>query len=625
MTKPVGASYSLQFAHARSAAIQRRATSRRPMARLLTTIALLIAVATASPSFSAPLPQKDPAAYSNREVFIVADSSWDVVLQWVPVAIWTVPAPPHTKVPPLIRSRIQRYPFLIYHREGADGFDADSIIHFLQQYHPDRVTVIGSPPQELLNLIASYPSTAIGAGLRPSQVRVVAPVRYLSYWRTVSVIVYTEWDYEVALQASVFASLINAPLVIGRPRFPVTSPHGQPSVPPSLDLGKASMICVGEVRPGIRCTEKLSVAELQRRYVRAAASRYIVLVNPNDLNIGKDGSFQPEKSSMPIMTTFSGLSLAAPALAASRHAFLLPVSLEANDCGPYTGTSNTAFLLADAAVDSAIRRLFRGVPPSYLAVVASPAAVPYWNECSNSGTGAADWKYGSLDNEDPRSRVGRIYSVTTSDASAYVARALFYNTLMNNAYTAAQLTGLAIAAPGFPADQVNAETIRTKTSAAGYTTLCFTGSGSSAQPTCDIYTNIAPADYAQRQFISFADHGSPTGWDGMLDSSDISWLDLPYTFSLACRTNDFFGGGSATFGPHWIRKGGLSYQASIPVTDGNDWELRAVQTLTGATRPSLGLIATQLILRTDYNSEVKRMYVFLGDPAVVPRSKEVSW
>jgi hypothetical protein len=619
MMKIVGTSYSLRPAHGRSRVAEPCGGSGGRTARLLIGTSFLLAVAAPS-VFSALPPEKDPAAYSKREVFIVADSRWDVVLSWVSVAIWTT-----SPVPPV--SRVRQHPLLIYHREQGDRFDADSVIHFLQKYHPDRVTLIGSPPSELLQLIASFPSVAVGAGLRPSQVRVVAPDSYPSYWRRLGAVVYTERDYGVALQASVFASLIDAPLVIAPRRFPGAPPHEPAEFPPGLDLERMPVICVGEVQKGIRCTQKLSIAELQRLYVRTAASRYIVLVNPNDLGFGKEGLYQPEKSGFPIETTFSGLSLAAPALASARHALLVPIPLEANDCGPYEGTSNSAFLRADAGLENVLHRLFlsRHASPSYLAVVGSPQAIPYWSECGNSGTGAADWKYGSLDDEEPLLHVGRVYSVTTSDASAYVARALFYKAVLDGTYAATEFTGLAIAAPGFAADQVNAETIRTKTSAGGYATLCFTATGSSAQPTCDIYTNVGAADYAKRLFTSFADHGSAGGWAGTLASGDIPWLDLPYTFSLACQTNNFFGGGSGTFGPHWIRKGGLSYHASIPSTDGYDWELHAARALTGASRPSLGQIATQLIRRTDYNSEVKRMYVFLGDPAVVPRSKEVSW
>jgi parallel beta-helix repeat protein len=261
----------------------------------------------------------------------------------------------------------------------------------------------------------------------------------------------------------------------------------------------------------------------------------------------------------------------------------------------------------------------------YLTIVASPKAIQYWGDCGNIGKGSADWKYGSLDNTNPLLHVGRIYSITTSDVSSYMARAIFYDELLNNIYEVNEYTGMSIAAPNFAQDQINAQEIKNKTSASGYDTICFTWHGSSAQPACDAYINIQSEDYQNKQFVSFADHGSSTLWGGTLSSSEIPWLDIPYTFSLACLTNNFWGGKGLTFGPTWIRKGGISYHASIPGTNGYYWELWAIQDLTGENRLSLGEISTNLINRPDYTYEVKRHYTMLGDPTLIPKSKEVTW
>jgi hypothetical protein len=551
---------------------------------------------------------KNKKAYVPKEVFIISDADWRDVLSLVPVTVWT------KNTGSTSNKKVRSYPTMVYHRETSGAFDADSIIRFLQQYKPDRVTIVENPPPELFDLIASHPSIVVGAGLHPSQVKIIGPNDFPSYWKFFKTVVYVDDTYPLASLASTYASLLNVPLVIKGGAL------DRPAV-----LANRRIICVGTSVSG-GCAEQLDYQQLQRRYLNETMTPKIVLVNPDDFHLGLTGSFQPEKSGSPIATTFSNMSLAAPILASAKHQLLVPIPLDGETCGPLEGTDNSDFVTADDAIESLIETVFEpDIDPSYLTVVASPKAVQYWSDCGNPGRGAADWQYGSLDNLEPQLHVGRIYGITVSDASAYVARSLFYPDLVDSLYGEGLYTGLAIAAPNFGPDQTNAQEIKTKTSNAGYEAECFTWEGSVAQPLCDVYTNIQSQDYLNKQFISFADHGGPAVWSNTLGSADIPWLDVPYTFALACQTNNFWGGSSSTFGPTWIRRGGISYHASIPNTDGYDWELWSVQELTGPTRRSLGEIATDLIKRTDYNSEVKRQYILLGDPTLVPLSKEVVW
>ncbi|MBE9573447.1 MAG: hypothetical protein IMF11_22685 [Proteobacteria bacterium] len=566
---------------------------------------------------------KDGGAYKDREVFLIADTDWKNVLSLVPVTVWTDRS--HWIC---VKPKIRKYPTLIYHKEGLDKIDADSIIHFLQQYRPQRVTVVGKLPKKIALLVASHPSIRFGAGLRFTQLKFITPDDYLSYWKKFDSVVYVSDDYDTALMAATYASLINVPLIIKNSELDT-----------SANLKGKRIICIGKMPPSIRCVASYKKSALMKHYLELTGTRNLVLVNSKDLKIGISGSFQPEKTPLPIGTTFSKLSLGAPILASAKHALLLSVNLDANDCGPYEGTSNEQFIDTDDYVKKTLQDLYgwyhlptpsqpdthTKIKPRFLTIVASPKAIPYWSDCNNSRSGAADWQYGSINNEDPLLHVGRIYSITISGVSAYIARALFYNVMLNDAYTANTYTGLSIAAPNFAPDQDNAQEIRDETVDDGYNTICFTWHGAASQPNCDVYTNIQSTDYQDKQFVSFADHGSSTGWGGTLASEDIPWLDIPYTISLACLTNNFWGGGSLTFGPTWIRKAGISYHASIPSTNGYDWELWATQELTTAARQSLGEIATNLINRTDYDSEVKRQYILLGDPTLVPYAKEVTW
>lgn len=596
-------------------------------------ISAILMLATLFLSACAPTPQyatisdstKNKGNYKDGEAFIIADTAWESILSLVPVTVWTEKPSYFSNNP-----RIIKYPTLIYHDEGSKKIDADSIIHFLQQYRPKRVTVVGSAPKNLALLIASHPSIRFGVGLRFIQLKFITPADYLSYWKKYDTVIYVDQNYDTALMAATYASLLNVPLIIKN------SALDQPS-----NLKGKSMICIGKKPPSMACDVQYTKKDLLKHYLKLTGTQNIVLVNSNDLNLGVSGIFQPEKTALSISTTFSKLSLGAPILASARHALLLSVNLEENECGPYEGTSNAQFVYTDDYVKDTLQDLYgwislipsplpvKPVPvkkkPRYLTIVASPKAIPYWSDCNNSQTGAADWQYGSINNEDPVLHVGRIYSITISDVSAYIARALFYKRLLNNSYGSGVYTGLAIAAPGFMQDQDNAQEIRNQTVGDGYSSDCYTWYGAASQPDCDVYTNILFEDYQDRQFISFADHGSSTGWSNTLESSDIPWLDLPYTVSLACLTNNFFGGGNMTFGPTWIRKAGISYHASIPSTNGYNWAMWSIQELTASSRQSLGEIGTNLINRTDYNSEVKRQYMLLGDPTLVPRAKEVAW
>ncbi|MBU0760631.1 MAG: hypothetical protein KJ600_06310 [Nanoarchaeota archaeon] len=206
---------------------------------------------------------KDPVLYSEKEVFLISDSNWHNVLPLVPVTTWTgdenwcqrgYGTPENVCV----------YPTLIYHQEG-EAFDADSIIYFLQQYSPTKLKVIGDIPQDLANLLnASQP---FGAGLSEDQIQSIGVEDYPYYWSFSPDIVYVEDNYELALLASTYASLINAPLVI--------QGHNE------IDFSDKNVICVGS---GLQnCNEQYNLEQLQQKYIDETNTDKIILVNPNDL------------------------------------------------------------------------------------------------------------------------------------------------------------------------------------------------------------------------------------------------------------------------------------------------------------------------------------------------------
>lgn len=150
--------------------------------------------------------KKDLTKYTERQVFLISDKDWKDILQFVPVTTWT------TKKEGTIVPTIRIYPTLIFHEKAWNAFDVDSIIYFMQQYSPDKVTIIGDTPQLLDNVLIAEPE--FGASLSEEQIERISINDYLSYWKSYKDIVYVEAKYELALLASTYASLINAPLVI---------------------------------------------------------------------------------------------------------------------------------------------------------------------------------------------------------------------------------------------------------------------------------------------------------------------------------------------------------------------------------------------------------------------------
>ncbi|MDI6602598.1 MAG: dockerin type I domain-containing protein, partial [Patescibacteria group bacterium] len=195
------------------------------------------------------------------------------------------------------------------------AFDADSIIYFLQQYLPDKLTIIGNSPSDLDRLLIAPPT--YGAGLKESQIQRISVNDYLSYWKGIREIVYVEADYEKALLASTYASLKNAPLII----------QGTANDTPNVFMFR-NVILVGNVScPAYAdCIESyLTLDSLQEKYVELVEAKDFILVNPDDLDILIFDTFIPNKplNADPVHNLYFKTSLAAPFLASAKHELIL--------------------------------------------------------------------------------------------------------------------------------------------------------------------------------------------------------------------------------------------------------------------------------------------------------------
>jgi hypothetical protein len=309
-------------------------------------------------SLEASVNPRDATLMTEREVFVVSDADWRAVLGLVPVALWTTPD-----------GSQRSHPVLIFHEEES-AFDADAIIYFLRQYQPSRVTLVGTPPEGLEELLTSaeerntdYDRCMAEAwwawnppgsanpnpdGERPNgycgystlgggvpELKRITTADYPSYWESPQdLVVVDRDDYKTGLMASVYASAVNALLLF----------VDDNSLDEVADLVPGSkVVTVGEldgetaswIGENAEQVESLSIAELELRFARGTGTDKVVLVNHRDFESdfsAPASTLYPElndhdepgaASVVPIEQLYRGLSLAAPLLAAARYELVL--------------------------------------------------------------------------------------------------------------------------------------------------------------------------------------------------------------------------------------------------------------------------------------------------------------
>jgi hypothetical protein len=193
--------------------------------------------------------------------------------------------------------------------------EADSLVYFLQQYSPTNLTLIGETHQEIDNLLVA--ARPLGASLNTGQIDRINLDSYLGYWQDYQDVVYVEDYYTLALLASAYASLINAPLII----------RGSSLDNADTYSGKR-VICVGSTVGSIfpsggTCDVGYNYSTLQSEYLAKTQTKKIALINPYDLSIYGTDSLQPDKTGEIIRKIYSKTSLAAPILAAAKHELIV--------------------------------------------------------------------------------------------------------------------------------------------------------------------------------------------------------------------------------------------------------------------------------------------------------------
>jgi len=422
-----------------------------------------------------------------------------------------------------------------------NSFDADSIIYFMQQYSPDKITIIGESPQELDDLLIAEPE--VGGGFDEEQLQRIFPQDYLSYWDSSDTVVYVENNYETALIASTYASLINAPLIIK-------------DYNDEIDLSGKEVICVGSVDIG--CDSTYDLEGLQARYLELTDTDKIILVNPNDLNIFGEDVLYPEKSGGTIIQLYGKTSLGSAFLASAKHELIIE-------------SFSFFYQEVDELIENKILSL--DINPEYLTIFASPDAIDMYDDYGRE----PDFRiYSDLDDNPISSQselaVGRIMGITLSDVSSLVARTLFYEQIKPDN------TGFLMIQRGDPPNQ----RIPMMTCGEGFCKCYFDveceelfpyadyfdSSDYCDETICDDYPCEIECDNRNEELIEqlydstfamYGDHGGPDQWVETISSHELEDLPPLFAYSFACSTCAYGYVKADLFCTNMIRKGAIGY------------------------------------------------------------------
>ncbi|MCF7861239.1 hypothetical protein K9M79_03250 [Candidatus Woesearchaeota archaeon] len=418
-----------------------------------------------------------------------------------------------------------------------EAIDVDSSINFLQGFNAQKITLIddNSIPifdkdgniimNDFTNLFVS--SAPIGYNSY-SSIEIKEVPDYLDYWKSYDDVVYVEDNYELALAAASYASVINAPLVVQNSDLDIIDSYNLKNI-----------ICIGGVNPiNNVCSKNLDLEGVQGAFLDATADistgrpQYtdrLILTNPQDLTLSTHTIFQVEKTGDLVRNIYSKDSLITPFLSSAKHELII------------TGSLTDPFEYA-SLIQSKIKDY--GLNPKYLTIIGSPEAITTKN-AFEIYTVSADTiiygnKYASL-----LATVNSVYSIgvsgilnsyatgrmmgmTVTDTSSLLARSLFHDQFLKNANT---VSIIATKTNGYQIDIDHANQFSTAFTSKGYTVK------QDIRPDEDIYAENNPAiisNWEDTSYVFYNDHGA-SGWAG-ISSSQIPKMSNTFVDNFACST-----------------------------------------------------------------------------------------
>jgi len=387
-----------------------------------------------------------------KRVYLVSDANWEDVYQLIPNAKISNPTKiilSNSSLNNNLRNNPQDdyldCPILIYHEEYF-GFDVDSIVHFMNQYQTEEVVLINSGDftDNVADVITDNVATL-------DNVIIIQPEDVIDYVYStiINKVVYSSHLSRYAMLASSYAALIQVPLVINNSYFDN-----------SAYLEGKEVVLIGDVD----CPENSicnddetynSIQEIQQAYIDESQTNKIILVNPNDrydnFEIHESQGVEDLSTDLgngTIHNLYYKTSLSAPILARAKkevilfYDSILPFNIISCSNPPQPQFEQEFFNLRDNMINQIEELNFHYQTVEYLTIIAAPNAIidskDYQNQynCDNSDYNVRKWGTDKriLINLFSNIKTGRIYSLTSSDVSAYINRAIYYEELFKNIY-----------------------------------------------------------------------------------------------------------------------------------------------------------------------------------------------
>ena len=523
--------------------------------------------------------------YAEKQVFLVSDSDWREVIPWVPVSVWDNKSNSVCNQGYGLEN-VCAYPFLVYHQEN-NAIDIDSIIYFLDSYHPTNIITIGNTNPELFDFL----KTRYGENnISPKH---MGP-DYLDYWTTSNKIVYSKGDYTTSLMASTYASLNNAPLII----------EGN-----ELDYEKTfstkEVTCIGIDKSF--CNTVMPIDDVRENYFLKTKSNKLLLTDPRDINKSVDESFIQEylSNTGSINNLYTKDSIMAAYLASAKKEILL-----------FDETNSLE------NINQLVKENANKYNSEYLTIVSNPDNIPNSKSIPNGNeifyADADNFNYGNINN-DPliELSVGRLFALGPSDLSAQISRTLFYNQLENSSeYALFQFPGNYF--------RLNRENLTKEY----LETQGFTGTSEIINPNNQKSFDIN--HLVDKQFIIYSGHGGTEGWGLGIDTYKIrennTHFDSSLVISQACLTSSYGhvkehqGQKNILFPINVIRRGAI---ATIGATDfSNDGQFDEAlylhnifsnKTLGEGMKNTLNLMLLNRATYFDFNTD-GFVFTLFGDP-----------
>jgi len=523
------------------------------------------------------------SVYRGFQFFLVPDTDWRAVLQVLPLAIWPNSGAAHG-------STIERkHALIVFHQEPNGAFDLDSAFAFIKKRGAGQVTIFFPSTVRFDNEFDDVVWMQLGASGAlgdPSRVTMQwfdvdpqATIRFVSFNPANASTLYDKFfeiknrimvartDYENALQDAIIAAYYHLPIYFAD-NVSVNDLEGKNVT--TLVTGSSLSFLRSHAR---QVNEGYSNAvDLQAGFETASEGKTI-LVNPLDVLATGAITRIPRPDFWPVFNggepvkPFARMSLAAPYLAVARRERLVFLREEPFFWDDGACDSPNHYELRDFAL-RAVSTVSSQVHGGTLTIIADPRFIPdsYYSSCASGAP-----KRLQVDRQfNPNGTVGRIYGITVTDASVYVARSVLipYSSLF--VYRGSDSFGTRYDMPAMLVThsiREDVESARNIRDCCGFDWVCYAPPGEG----CNTNTSPPAGDYLNKIFIIYLDHGSPNAWSNTISGFQLPFaLNSPVVFGDACLTNSFWSGNEWVMGAWWIRKGASAYFGAVGVTTSYD-------------------------------------------------------